>query len=137
MKYFIALLSVVLFLAAASSTSAESLITVDEKGEASWNMLSAESFELDVPSRDFNLGYVAGDITQVSRISIKKDGEKVNLTSDGKSVDATGWKKNLVELVETPETQKIEIAFIEGKFAIKQRNAIAETSLPIKIDPKE
>src|SRR3990172_6205321 len=127
-----------LFSVLTASVHAESLLVVDQKGEAIWNILAAESLQLAVPNRDFRLGYVAADATGGNTISIKKDGEKVSLTgTDGKSVDATGWKKNLVELVETPDTQKIEIAVNDGKFTIKQQDAVAETTLPIKIDPKE
>jgi hypothetical protein len=126
-----------LILTFTSSIKAESLMVVNAEGEASWNVLAAEVYKLDIPQRDFNLGYIAADSTGGSPISIKKDGEKISLTgTDGKSVDATGWKKNLVELVETPDTQKIEIATSDGIFTIKQQEAVAQTSLPIKIDPK-
>lgn len=136
-KLLIGLFFAVLFLFP-QSTSAESLLVVDGNGNANWNVLSAESFELDVPERDLRLGYVAGDTNGSQPISIKKDGEKISLTStDGRSVDATNWKNNLVELVETPDTKKLEIAVFDGRFTIKEGSATAATTFPIKVDPKE
>jgi hypothetical protein len=116
-----------------------SLLTVTPTGEVVWNVLSLEDFTVLTPEKsELEVKQVAGSTKGESNIYLKQSGGKIVLNVGNESeMDVTNWEKELIELTERGRTKKINISQKEGKFIIEQDNVIAETSLPISINPKE
>lgn len=120
-----------------------SLLVVTPDGQLVWNVLSDEtSFSLDTPRHSSievkKVG--AEDGKKDSLISLKREEGKISLivSSDNeiRELNVTENQKELVEIEERPETQKLAIGIVGDKFSLKQKNILALTSYPIEIDAK-
>ncbi len=141
MKLGICLVIGLMFFSLASSAHA-AFVTVRESGEVTWNVLASE-VGIEMPKRsslevkDVSLGESSGE----SSISLVRDGERVNLAvfdgSREQSADVTGYSRELVELEEAGEPQKVKISLTPtGDFVIFQNGVKATTSYSIYINPK-
>ncbi len=134
-------LSIIFFISFSDANA--SLLVLQKSGEVKVNVLSATSesqIDIQKPSSlDVNQvadSSLAGD----SVITLNMTGGKANLKvatdSDTKELDVTDWKEDIVEIEERPETQKVRIQLIDGKFFLKQKGISATTDQPITIDSK-
>ena len=118
-----------------------SLVTIDNQGKVIVNVLSAEeSIELEIPSSEFLeiKNVVSETLEGDAKISLAKvDGKatlEVSSPSGNKSLDVTNYKKEVIEIEERPQVQKLTISVSGDKFVIGQRNVFAETDYQINID---
>lgn len=123
-------------------TSAQ-LLVIRKDGNIEWKVLAGESeILLPIPkaSRIEIKDSISGT-TSESRITLSKSDQKISMLVDEgiyeKELDITGWKEEVLELEERAEVQKLSIAIVEDKFAIKQKGIVALTTYPINIDPKK
>lgn len=134
--------SLLVFFSAALPVQA-SLVTIDKEGKVVINVLSAEdSIELEIPRRQYLeiKGIVEGTLDPDAKVSLLKEGGKVNLqistNSGDKSLDVTNYKEKLVEIEERPVVERIAISVLGDKFEIEQRGVVAATDYEISIEPK-
>ena len=118
-----------------------SLVVIDKEGRVVINVLSAEeSIELEIPSSEFFeiKNVVSETPEQDAKISLAKvDGKatlEVSSSSGNKSLDVTDYNKDVIEIEERPQVQKLTISVLGDKFIIGQRNVFAETDYQINID---
>jgi hypothetical protein len=116
-----------------------SLITINPKGEAVWNVLAfeAENNEAQIEvKRVYNTPSLLSD----AKVTLLREGGKVSLSveSDGnkKEADVTNFKDNLIEVEARPETSRIRIGNDGEKFSIEQNGYIVKTAFPIEVDSK-
>lgn len=120
-----------------------SLVVIDKEGRVVINVLSAEeSIELEIPRSEFlEIKNVVSETPEEdAKISLAKVNGKATLEvsspSGNKSLDVTNYNKEVIEIEERPEVQKLTISVSGDKFIIGQRNVFAETDYQINIDPQ-
>ena len=141
MKRILSLLLSIAFIVLSSSSVSAGLVTIDESGEVVWKVLAEEDYlSLEVPQSSSLEVKEAGsvELEEKSTVSLLRSDGKVNLLvksgNTEKTLDVEGWKEDVVEVEERPQTQKLSISIEGDKFAIKQKGIKAVTSFPIKID---
>ncbi len=122
--------------------SASSLVAVNRDGQIVLNVLSSQdSLALKTPKRDsLEVVDVAGSETSDGKISLMREGAKVNLSIAGSggetNLDVTGITSEIIEVEERPQTQRIQISLEGENFVITQEGVSAITSFPIIVNPK-
>lgn len=117
-----------------SGSAYAALLTFTDDGEVYWNVLGVEDDStLEVKKVADQL--VAGS---PSSVSLSNNGDSVYLSygPDGKKVDVTDYKDNIVEL-EEKGSRKLGIKATEDGFSLSEQGVIAETSFPIKVNSPE
>lgn len=139
-KLLFALIFLGLFFLSATFAKA-ALVTVDEKGEVVWKVLSyQDQLALSVPEKgEMEIKKIAAKASSNNSITLKKEDGKVLLGvgENGEKLDVTDWNDDLVEIEERGDVKKIKISLQDNKFAIEQDGAVALTEFPINVDPKE
>jgi len=136
-SFFVSLITLFLF----AYPIYASLVVIDKEGHVVVNVLSAEeSIELEIPRSEFlEIKNVVSEAPEGdAKISLAKvDGKatlEVSSQSGNKSLDVTNYKKEVIEIEERPQVQKLTISVLGDKFIIGQRNVFAETDYQINID---
>jgi len=128
-----------LFVICTSPIGAQSsLLVINKNGEIIWDVLSSnDSLALGVAKpKNISVTDVATGSSE-ENILIQRDGEKISmLVGETKELDVTGWEHNLIEIEERGDTKSIAISLKDNKFNLSQEGVVAQTTFPIKIDPK-
>jgi len=138
----LAILVVVLvcFFASASGVKA-SMITVNSKGAAVWNVLGeSDSLTLDVvkPSAVSIKEINGNQETQNANIALLISEGTVNLNvkseDQNKTLQLRDFSGDLVQVEQRPQVASFKIFYKDGNFVFKQGEISASTSYPVKID---
>jgi hypothetical protein len=116
------------------------IITVNNKGEVIWNVLSSsDELALSTPKKsDLEVREVQGDKDTDKSILLKKEDQKMVMNvGENKKLDITNVSSDVVELEERGNVKKINISTKDGKFVIEEAGVTALTEYPININPKE
>jgi hypothetical protein len=141
------ILSILLILTAifilSSNNVHASLLVVKPNGSLQVNVLSAENETSLTPPEHTNLQIErvgSGSISDASIVKLKKSDGKINLQVYGNSgvdnLNVTGYKENILEVEERPDTQKLEVSLSGNDFRIKNKGTTALTAFPITVDSK-
>jgi len=119
------------------------LIVLEPSGEIQLNVLAAEDdISFVAPSSgDVEIDRIAtGNVSDASVVKLSSDSGKVSLDIYGengiKTLNVTDYKENILEVMERPDVQRLEIGLRDDKFQITNNGIIALTSLPITVDSK-
>ena len=119
------------------------LLTIDKSGDVVWNVLSQETqITLDIPNQsDIEVKRVGGEVSQENQIvSLTKENDKISLiVSSGnqtRELNVSGLEKELVEVEERPQVQRIIVGAKDNMFSLENEGVIALTNFPIQIDAK-
>lgn len=129
-----------LLFSAASDVEA-SILVISKEGVVVWKVLSEET-ALVIPQHSFlEVKEIANSEPMPdASVSLKRDGEKITLRvatdDDKKELDVSGWKNDLVEIEERPETERIIIGLKEEGFSLEQRGIMALTDFSLNVDAK-
>jgi len=141
MKFVLVIITVFILFINFSVTALAQIITVDRDGEVVWNVLSLESDNLELPKRTIEIKETSSIAPKaLSQISLLMDTEKITLAVDSgrekRELELTGDNKNLLEIEERPETQRVIIGVENEMFTLLQKGVVATTSFPLTIDSK-
>jgi len=124
------------------SDAEAALVTVRNDGRVVLNVLSSvNGFELGTNEGELEITSLPADDGDDSLVTLKREGEKVNLSVLGDSgisyLDVTSFKEKIVELERQRPVEEIGIYIEDGKFAIKQGGITALTDYSISVDPQD
>jgi hypothetical protein len=139
---FLASLFLILFLSVTSVSA--SVLVVKKDGTISWNVLASEDAlgagVSNMNSLELKKIAQAGVENSEAKVSLSKDGDKVELNvtgaSGGRSMDVTRIDGDLIEIEERPASRQIKIGIVGDKFGISEGDLTAVTNFPISVDPK-
>jgi len=143
MNKIFAFLGTTIFLLYIFSTGVgASILTIGKNGETIWKVLSYEDdYNLEVPrhsSLEVKKVNEESNNSEESVVNLVKNGDKISLLVDSdfedREVDVSGINGELVVIEERPDTQQISVGFEDNRFSLQQKNIIAYTNFPIKID---
>ncbi|EKD62006.1 MAG: hypothetical protein ACD_52C00324G0006 [uncultured bacterium] len=130
------LLSALLFATSWSSVFSSGLVLINKEGQVIVNVLGVSSEEkLKIVSINAGGSNVYSGNAQVS-LTLSGQGVLVDITSDegSKSLNASDWEEEIVEVEERGDVKKISIQKENDGFLISQGSVNAKTNFPIVID---
>jgi len=142
MKRLLLVIFVIAFFFGYSKDAHAVLITLQDNGEVSVNVLAAEDgIELEIPEKKQVEVENLVNEEKAAQVTLSKTGDTlaVNVVGNGndKTLDVTNYKDNIIEIVERPEVERMFISVIGDKFVIKQNGIVVETDYEININPND
>lgn len=133
------LLFLLFFLVFPSVLSAAPLLLIEENGDITVNVLSAQSqLALDPTQSTLEIKRVAGKMPEGGDIVLKKEGTNYNIYfGESRPFDITNWKEAIIQIEEKEKDKQAEVVLDNGEFVLVQSGVRASIPFPIKINPKQ